>query len=63
MESALRPLSSQLGFEFEVLDVDASPALLTLYDERVPVLLHGRFELCHYFLDITKVRDYLGEIG
>jgi hypothetical protein len=46
----------------EVLDVDGDPELESRYGERVPVLLHKEFELCHYFLDATKVRDYLSKI-
>jgi hypothetical protein len=45
-----------------VLDVDADPALEAKYDELVPVLLHGETELCHYFLDEAKTREYLAEI-
>jgi hypothetical protein len=62
MELAVRPLAEEFGFEFDVLDVDADPELEALYNERVPVLLHADEELCHYFLEVTKVRDYLGKI-
>lgn len=62
MELALRPLAEEMGVEVEVVDVDADPELLSLYDERVPVLLHAGEELCHYFLESAKVRDYLGKI-
>ncbi|MEI7613045.1 MAG: glutaredoxin family protein [Betaproteobacteria bacterium] len=62
MELALHPLAEEFGFEVDVLDVDTDPELVALYDERVPVLLHGDDELCHYFLDVAKVRDYLGKI-
>ena len=62
MEQALRPLADEFGAEIDILDVDADPELEALYNERVPVLLHGDEELCHYFLEITKVRDYLGKI-
>lgn len=62
MELTLRPLAEEFGVEVEVLDVDSDPELLALYDERVPVLLHEDNELCHYFLDVAKVRDYLGKI-
>ncbi len=62
MESALRPLASELGFSVEVVDVDADPELETRFNELVPVLLHEGVELCHYVLDVAKVRDYLGEI-
>jgi hypothetical protein len=63
MEIALVSLAVDFGVEVEVLDVDADPALETLYDELVPVLLHDGKELCHYFLEVRKVRDYLSEIG
>ena len=62
MEVALRPLLAEFDIDLEVLDVDADPTLEALYDELVPVLLHDGEELCHYFLDVSKVRDYLGEI-
>lgn len=63
MEQALNALVADFGVEIEVLDCDADPALEALYDELVPVLLHDGTELCHYFLDPAKVRDYLSEIG
>ncbi|EKD97444.1 MAG: glutaredoxin 2 [uncultured bacterium] len=45
-----------------MLDVDADPLLESRYDELVPVLLHGENELCHYFLDEPKTREYLAKI-
>ena len=62
MEHALAALAADFGIDVEVVDVDADPALESLYDELVPVLLHGDQELCHYFLDVAKVRDYLSEL-
>ncbi len=64
MEVALRALLADSGVyvELEVLDVDADPALEARYDELVPVLLHAGHELCHYFLEVSKVRDYLSKI-
>lgn len=62
MELALLPLMEEFGVDVEVLDVDADPELEALYDELVPVLLHEESELCHYFLDVIKVRDYLSKI-
>lgn len=62
MEAALAPLALEFGAEVDVVDADADPALEALYDELVPVLLHEGKELCHYFLDAAKVRDYLSEI-
>jgi thioredoxin reductase (NADPH) len=57
---ALRDEQDAVHFDIEVLDVDADPMLEEKYDELVPVLVdaEGR-ELCHYFLDAPKVREYL----
>lgn len=62
MEAALAPLAAEFGAAIKVLDVDADPALEAKYDELVPVLLHGETELCHYFLDEAKTREYLAGI-
>lgn len=62
MEEALAPLAAEFGATVTVLDVDADPALEAKYDELVPVLLHGETELCHYFLDAAKTREYLAQI-
>jgi len=62
MEVALAPLAAEFGATVNVLDVDADPVLESRYDELVPVLLHGETELCHYFLDESKTREYLAEI-
>jgi len=62
MEVALLPLLAEFGAKLSVVDVDADPRLEEQYDELVPVLLHGDTELCHYFLDVPKTREYLAEI-
>ena len=62
MELALKALAEEFGASITVLDVDADPALEAQYDELVPVLLHGETELCHYFLDEAKTREYLAGI-
>ena len=62
MEVALAPLAKEFGATVTVLDVDADPVLEARYDELVPVLLHGDKELCHYFLDEAKTREYLSGI-
>ncbi len=62
MEVALAPLAEEFGASVVVVDVDADPALEARYDELVPVLLHGDTELCHYFLDEAKTREYLAGI-
>lgn len=62
MELALRPIVEEFGLGLKILDVDADPELEARYGERVPVLLHEGAELCHYFLETAKVRDYLSKI-
>lgn len=61
MLAALYAMRGEFVFEVTVVDVDADPVLESKYDEFVPVLAgaDGR-ELCHYFLDVAKVREYLG---
>ena len=58
----MAPLAAEFGAMVTVVDVDADPALEARYDELVPVLLHGETELCHYFLDEAKTREYLAGI-
>lgn len=62
MEVALEPLLAEFGAVLKVVDVDADPLLEARYDELVPVLLHADTELCHYFLDVPKTREYLAGI-
>ena len=60
MLAALETLRGEFVFAVTVVDVDTDPALEARYDELVPVLAdEGGVELCHYFLDVPKVREYL----
>lgn len=62
MAVALAPLAAEFGTKVTVVDVDADPELEAKFDDLVPVLLHGETELCHYFLDAAKTREYLAGI-
>lgn len=57
--AALGPVCEELGADIEVVDVDSQPEFEKAYGERVPVVLGGGAELCHYFLDAAAVRAYL----
>jgi thioredoxin reductase (NADPH) len=59
MLQALRGLQPALGFELEVIDIDAHPALASRYGHLVPVLNRGEREICHYFLDENALRTCL----
>ena len=60
---ALRPLQQEIGFAVKVVDVDAFPELEAVWNEKVPVVLAGEIELCHYFLDEAAVRAHFLRIG
>ena len=67
MLAALENLRAEFDFSVEVIDVDADEALIERYDELVPVLVGLRLgqpeqQLCHYFLDLPVVRDFLTRI-
>lgn len=62
MFAALEPLRSEFGFALEVIDIDSDSALEQRFDTLVPVLMHADTELCHYRLDVGKVRAYLAKI-
>ncbi|GAB4300531.1 MAG: hypothetical protein Kow0096_20640 [Thiohalomonadaceae bacterium] len=58
MLAALRPLQQELGFSLAIVEVEEEPALEQRYGARVPVLTSPQGELCHYFLDLDRVRRY-----
>jgi thioredoxin reductase (NADPH) len=61
MIGGLQPLQEELRFTVDVIDVDHNPALEARYGDLVPVLTAGDRELCHYHLDVDRVRAYFAE--
>lgn len=64
MRDALRAALGERPYPIEMVDIDADPALLALYDELVPVLFAGKNggpaeQLCHYFLDNNRLAEFL----
>ena len=59
MVSTLSEWKAEFGFEIERVDVDTSPELAARYGAKVPVLMHGSFEVCHFFLDLNALRRAL----
>jgi hypothetical protein len=55
MIAALEQLQGRYSFEIEAVDIDSNPRLEEKWGDKVPVLLDGERELCHYFLDIDVV--------
>ena len=48
-----------LAFAVEVIDIDQHPALEQKWGDKVPVLMEGEAEICHYFLDETALAAHL----
>lgn len=58
MTVALNRLRDELRFSLEEVDIDRDPELAERYGTRVPVLTGGGQELCHYFLDQERLREW-----
>lgn len=63
MLEALRNLQGLRHFEIQVVDVDSDPELCRRHGEKVPVLMHGSRELCHFRLEPAAVTAYLANIA
>lgn len=59
MLQELEYLKSELDFRYCVRNVDEDAGLAARYGDRVPVLMAGGTELCWYFLDDDRLREYL----
>lgn len=53
--AALKQYQGRYSFAIEVIDVDSSPRLEEKWGDKVPVLLDGDLEICHYYLDHDAV--------
>ena len=51
----LRLFQGRYDFEIDVVDVDRDPKLEQKWGDKVPVLIDGDLEVCHYFLDHAAV--------
>lgn len=56
MEQALRECASELAFEACRVPIDNNTELEQAYGAKVPVLVCGDEEICHYFLDMQALR-------
>ncbi len=62
MRAAVEPWRTRLGLELVEVDVDDDPALEARLGERVPLLMGGDEEICHYFFDEDAFKRWL-EVG
>lgn len=57
----LKQAQNRSSFGLRVIDIDSDPELVQRYNEKIPVLvseLDGQ-EICHHFLDMSALGDYL----
>jgi len=59
MRRDLTALEGRLAFTVESVDIDGDPDLVARYGHKVPVLVGGGEEICHYFLDETQLLAHL----
>ncbi len=62
MRSELMALETRLAVTFELVDIDSDPKLVARYGHKVPVLVGGDEEICHYFLDEPQLAEYLSRL-
>jgi hypothetical protein len=62
MRSELTALETRLAVTFELVDIDSDPKLVERYGHKVPVLVGGDEEICHYFLDEPQLAEYLSRL-
>jgi len=63
MKNQLHSYLDRAGFSFTEVFIDDDPSLEQLYGTLVPVLKAGERELCHYFLDLKALQQYMSEMG
>ena len=62
MHQELLKLESPLPFTVELVDIDGDAALVARYGHKVPVLVGGDEEICHYFLDEPQLAEYFARL-
>ena len=59
MREALEPILAGRGATLEVVDIDVDRELEARWGDKIPVLLAGERELCHYRLDRAALAAWL----
>ena len=63
MENLLPNYLNEAGLSFDVIYIDDDSILEEQYGSLVPVLKAGEREICHYFLDVKALQQYISEQG
>nr|WP_284155493.1 glutaredoxin family protein [Sulfuricystis multivorans] len=59
MLAVLEDFRSEHGCAIEVRNIDDDPAWRDRFGSRIPVLMLGETEICHFFLDLVALRAAL----
>lgn len=63
MENLLPSYIEEAGLSLNVIYIDKNDELERQYGSLVPVLKAGEREICHYFLEIKALQQYISELG
>ncbi len=63
MENLLPTYLDEAGLSLNTLYIDNNPILEQQFGSLVPVLKAGEKEICHYFLDVKALQQYISEMG
>ena len=63
MENLLPSYLEGTGLSLKVIYLDNNTNLEQKYGTLVPVLKAGEKEICHYFLDVKALQQYISELG
>lgn len=63
MHNLLPSYLEEAGLSFTVVYIDGDSNLEQKYGTLVPVLKAGEKEICHYFLDVKALQQYISELG
>jgi len=58
MRDALADLAGELQFSLETRDIDSNPTWHEQYGLKIPVLMAGEIEICHFHLDPVALRTH-----
>lgn len=62
MEATLPAYLESAGLSLEVIYIDGNTQFEQQYGTLVPVLKAGDREICHYFLDVKALQQYISEL-
>lgn len=61
MQKLLPMYLDETGLSLEIVYIDDNSVLEQQYGTLVPVLKAGEREICHYFLDVKALQQYISE--